>query len=114
MMYFKNTETAPLYMSLSCFDSKGEETQVSIINGYKKYDDYELFDCQLSRLAIESTLSKALNDDIRTRYSHLEDFPFLPGNVYFMMALEASNASVSLDVDDAADKFASLSLISFP
>jgi hypothetical protein len=28
----------------------------------------------------------------------------LPGNVYFLMVLEASNASVALDIDDAANE----------
>jgi hypothetical protein len=55
-----------------------------------------------------------LQADIETHYLHLNDFHALPGNVYFMMALEASNASVSLDIDDVAEKFLLLSLSSYP
>lgn len=76
---------------------------------------YEEYDCSLSRLAVQSIVGRSLQDDIKTRYSHIPEFAFLPGNVYFLMALlEASNASVALDIDDAIDKFAYLNLTSFP
>jgi hypothetical protein len=51
---------------------------------------------------------------LKTRFSHLEDYHDVPGNVYFMMTLEASNASVVIDIDDAINKFSNLSLSSFP
>lgn len=96
------------------FDNSGAETHESLVAGYGTYDSYDKLDCRISRLAVESIVGTSLQEDIETRYSHLDDFHSLPGSVYFMMALEASNASVSLDIDDAADKFASLSLSSYP
>jgi hypothetical protein len=99
---------------LPILDDAGNETPESVLSGHSKYDDYELMDCSLSRLAVQSVIGRALQDDIKTRYSHLADFDLMPGNVYFFMALEASNASVALDIDDAVEKFASLSLASFP
>lgn len=95
-------------------DDTGVETQESKTAGHSKYDAFEKLDCNLSRLAVQSIIGKVLQDDIKTRYSHYDDFLFLPGSVYFMMALEASNASVALDIDDAIEKFASLSLSSYP
>jgi hypothetical protein len=95
-------------------DVSGNETAESVLCQQSKYDVYEEYDCSLSRLAVQSVLGRSLQDDIKTRYSHLKDFAFLPGNVYFLMALEASNASVALDIDDAIDKFSNLHLNSFP
>jgi hypothetical protein len=96
------------------YDSAGTETPESVLLSHSKYDSYEKLDCNLSRLSIQSIVGKVLQDDIKTRYSHLPDFLSLPGSVYYMMALEASNASVALDIDDAIDKFSSLSLASYP
>lgn len=95
-------------------DDVGAETSASKIASHSKYDSYERLDCNLSRLAVQSVIGKTLQDDIKTRYSHLSDFRQFPGNVYFMMVLEASNASVALDIDDALDKFNGLSLTSYP
>lgn len=95
-------------------DESGVEMASSVITQYSKYDSYDKLDCRISRLAIESIIGSSLQEDIKTRYSHLNDFHALPGSVYFMMALEASNASVSLDIDDATEKFSSLSLTSYP
>mmetsp|Transcript_15021 Transcript_15021/g.28265 ORF Transcript_15021/g.28265 Transcript_15021/m.28265 type:complete len:2300 (+) Transcript_15021:159-7058(+) len=92
----------------------GVETPDSVLRMLRGYDVYEEYDCSLSRLAVQSIIGKTLQDDIKTRYSHLVDFAFLPGNVYFLMALEASNASVALDIDGAVSKFNALSLTSFP
>jgi hypothetical protein len=96
------------------YDSNGNETVESLTAAYGKYDAYDRLDCRISRLAVESIIGHSLQEDIETRYSHLHDFHSLPGNVYFMMALEASNASVSLDIDDDAEKFNSLALSSYP
>jgi hypothetical protein len=96
------------------YDSSGCETQESLLLSRSKYDAYEKLDSNLSRLGVQSIIGKILQDDIKTRYSHLSDFLSLPGSVYFMMALEASNASVALDIDDAMDKFNNLSLSSYP
>jgi hypothetical protein len=95
-------------------DSQGNETPESVVDGYSKYDLYDDLDCRISRLAVESLVGETLQADIETRYSHLSDFATLPGNVYFLMTLEASNASVALDIDDASSKFATLSLDSYP
>lgn len=96
-------------------DESGEETIESLTSKYSKYDLYDKLDCRISRLAVESIVGSSLQEDIETRYSHVDDFHALPGNVYFMMALEeASNASVSLDIDDAVEKFSSLLLASYP
>jgi hypothetical protein len=99
---------------VTILDDDGAETSASKIASHSKYDSYERLDCNLSRLAVQSVIGKTLQDDIKTRYSHLSDFRQFPGNVYFMMALEASNASVALDIDDALDKFNGLSLTSYP
>jgi len=96
-------------------DLAGTETAESFKVSFSKYDNkYDKLDCRLSRLAVESLVGTSLQEDIETRYSHLDDFSALPGNVYFLMVLEASNASVALDIDDAAEKFSSLALASFP
>lgn len=96
------------------YDRRGIETAASLVLGYGKYDSYDKLDCRISRLAMESIIGTTLQEDIETRYSHLDDFHALPGSVYFMMALEASNASVSHDIDDATDKFLALSLSAYP
>jgi hypothetical protein len=95
-------------------DEAGVETASSLIVQYSKYDSYDKLDCRISRLAIESIVRSSLQEDIETRYLHLNDFNALPGNVYFMMALEASNASVLLDIDDTAEKFSLLLMMSYP
>jgi hypothetical protein len=99
---------------VAVLDSAGIETEASLKLSFSKYDKYDKLDCRLSRLAVESLVGASLQEDIETRYSHLDDFSTLPGNVYFLMVLEASNASVALDIDDAAEKFSSLALASFP
>lgn len=99
---------------VATLDTEGNETPESQLASHSKYDSFEKLDCSLSQLAIQSILGKVLQDDIKTRYSHYSDFLSLPGGVYFMMALQASNASVALDIDDAVDKFSRLSLSSYP
>jgi hypothetical protein len=96
-------------------DDYGAETEASLIVSYSKYDLYDKLDCRISRLAIESIVGYNLQEDTETCYLHLNDFHgALPGNLYFMMTFEASNISVLLDIDDAAEKFASLSLVLYP
>ena len=81
---------------------------------FEAFDDYELSDIGLSRLIVESLLSDAFREKIRVRFSHDVEFEDYPGSVYFMMALDTCNASVSHDVDGAKEKLLELTLDSYP
>ena len=89
-------------------------TQLSKASALKAYDEYEQYDFALSRLVVESIVTTSFRRKVETRFSHEEDFDDLPGQVYFMMILEACNASASLDIDGATKKIRELSLSSFP
>ena len=86
------------------------ETKLSIASRLKSYDEYEQYDFALSRLVVESIVTTSFRRKVETRFSHEDDFDDLPGQVYFMMILEACNASASLDIDGATNKFRDLSL----
>ena len=49
-----------------------------------------------------------------TRFSHVGDYDELPGQVMFMMTLEACNASENLDVEGAKESFEALTFSSYP
>ena len=95
-------------------DSSGSETAASVLARHRVYDEFELYDMALSRLAIEALLTVRLREEVRTRFSHVLDFEDLPGNIYFMMILETCNISASMDVKGAEDDLNALALSSFP
>ena len=94
-------------------DSGGDETPTSVINRFKCYDDFELDDVGLSRLAVEALLSVSLREKLETRFSHYPRFQNLPGQIIFMMVLDTCNASAEIDVEGAHKSFDALSLSSF-
>ena len=81
---------------------------------YSAFDQYEKGDVTMSRLVCESLLTPAFYDKIFVRYGHHPDFKKLPGSCLLLMALETCNASVSHDIDGAAQTFADLSLDTYP
>jgi hypothetical protein len=50
------------------YDKDGDELPESVIKGFSKYDTYELLECQLSRLAVESLVWDTLQDDIENSF----------------------------------------------
>ena len=95
-------------------DTTPVETPESIAARHKSYDIYELSDRSLSRLAVESLLSSGFREQILNRFSHEDNFDELPGQVYFMMAMDTCLASASVDIDGAKAHFKELSLDSYP
>ena len=95
-------------------EDTGDETDESIIARLKAYDDYELNDLLLSRMMIESLLSASFREKLDVRFSHVPNFEELPGQVIFMMTLEACNASANLDVEGAKLAFQNLKLTDYP
>ena len=68
----------------------------------------------MSRYFTESLLTPAFYDKRFVRYGHLSDFKKLPGScLLLMLALETCNASVSHDIDGAAQAFVNLMLDSY-
>ena len=94
--------------------TSGLETPASIATRLPFYDDYEHFDIGLSRLAVESLVHPVLRSTVVTRYDHYENFEHLPGQVYFMLVLDACHASVSLDISSASKSLEEMVLSSFP
>ena len=71
------------------------ETLESIQDRFRTYDAYEkLLDVAFSCLLVESLVSPDFRDTVKHRFSHVIDFESLPGQIYFMMILDACNASV--------------------
>jgi hypothetical protein len=81
---------------------------------HASYDSYEDDEIMLSRLMVESLLTSAFYKKILIRYGHRKDFKCLPGSCLLIMALETCNASVSHDIDGAAQSFADLTLDTYP
>jgi len=98
----------------SIINDEGKETDESVLARYKAYDEFELNDLLLSRIMVESLLSTLFREKLDTMFSHLRDYDELPGQVIFMMTLEACNASANLDVEGAKQSFNDLKLESFP
>ena len=92
----------------------GTETKESALARYRAYDEFELYDIALSRLAIEALITAPLREKVAIRFSHIDDFEDLPGQIYFMMILDVCHASEAMDIDGAIDEFRSLSLSDFP
>ena len=92
------------------YDSAGTETADSVQARFRCYDEFEKYDFSLSRLAIESLITLRLREAISVRFSHIDDFDALPGNIYFMMVLETCNISLTMDVKEAENSFNELKL----
>ena len=80
----------------------------------KSYDVYEICDIHLSRIMVESLISRSLDAKIKIRYGHYTDYKDLPGSIFFMMILDICNSSADLDIETASDSFTALSLLDFP
>jgi len=85
-------------------------TSASELIRKKAYGEYEWYDIALSRLIVESLLSPSYRETIKTHFSHHDNFKELPGQVYFMMVLNACNKSAAIDIESAEIKFNELSL----
>jgi hypothetical protein len=70
------------------------ETPECIQARFRTYDEYEKLDIAFSRLLVEYLVSPDFRDKVKHRFSHVIGFEFLPGQIYFMMILDACNASV--------------------
>ena len=92
-------------------DASGDETPASLKIRFKCYDEF--YDRGFSRLAVESCVSVTLKEKIKVRFSYEPDFDILPGQVYFMMVLEACHASASIDIEGPTN-FSALSLSDYP
>ena len=90
------------------------ETEESQQLRFESYNEYEFDDFGLSRLVVESLLSSELIDKIATKFGNDPEFETYPGQVLFLMALDACNASVQRDVVGAQTMLDSLTLDSYP
>ena len=90
------------------------ETEESIQLRLELYNNYEFDNFGLSRLVVESLLSTNLMDKIATKFGNDPEFKTYPGQVLFLMALDACNTSVQRDVVGAQTKFDALALDSYP
>ena len=95
-------------------DSNGTETFASTQARFRCYDEFEKYDFSLSRLAIKSLITLRLREAISIRFSHIDDFDSLPGNIYFMMVLETCNISLTMDIKEAENSFNDLKLSDYP
>ena len=92
----------------------GVETTFSQRRQLCCYDSYKLWDMAIYRLAVESLVGLELRDKISVRYSHIEDFDYLPGQVFYMMVMETCHhASTAMDVDSASATYKKLNLKSY-
>ena len=103
-------EPAPVYVTTNGTDV---ETRDSIQARHRAHDEYEIYDISLSRLVVESLLSSSFRHEIQTRFSHVSGFDDLPGQVYFMMILDACNSSAVLDIDGAEKSFHEMTFSDF-
>ena len=75
-----------------------QETEMSAQLQFEAYDNFEFDDFGLLRLVVESLISPSLMKRISTKYSNDEDYESYPGQILFVMALDACNASVQRDI----------------
>ena len=75
---------------------------------------YEQYTTTLSRLLVESLISPTYRETIKTRFSTCDNYDDLPGQVYFVMVLEACNAADAIDGKTAKGNFEASCLINFP
>ena len=55
----------------------------------------------MSRLVVESFISRSLETKLQIRFGHLDDYDDAPGQVLFMMILDICNASADKDIESA-------------
>ena len=60
---------------------------------------HKKIDRALSCLVIESLVSPSLGEFINTCFSQYEDFNNFPGQVYFIVIIDACNASASIVIE---------------
>ena len=94
-------------------DTNDEEIVILVTVQFRQYDVFELFDRALSRLVDESLLSALFREVIKTRFSHYKNFKELPGQICFMMILDACNTSAAIDIEGAEKHFKSLTFSNF-
>ena len=94
-------------------DKNGSETRFSIKNYIKNYDVFELKSLLLSRMTAESLLNSGFSEKLDARFSHVKDFDELPGQIIFMMTLEACSASANLDIKGAKNSFSNISISNY-
>ena len=90
------------------------ETQESSQDRFRAYDAYTLFDRDLFRLVIEYLVQHYFCGVSNTRFYHYEDFKKFPGQVHFMIILDACNTSAAIYIEGAEKCFNNLSLNDFP
>ena len=68
------TEHASRLVELTAIlDDTGSETMATIAARLCSYDEFELYDVGLSRLAIEACVSVSMREEIAIRFSHTPD-----------------------------------------
>ena len=72
---------------------------------------YSIFHEVLSTMI--SLLSASFREVIKTRFSHYKKFEELPGQIYFMMILDAYNTSVAINIEGAEKSLKALTLSDF-
>merc|ERR1740124_651011 len=101
-------------VELACVgDANGKETSASVAARFRCYDDYELCDFSLSRLAVETLVHPYLRAEVVVQHNHVPSFKKLPGNVYLVMVLDVCHASFAFRMDDAAKSLSALMLETF-
>ena len=55
-------------------DASGDETPESILARFRCYDEYELCDFSLSRLAVEALVHPDLRAEVVVQYNHMDNF----------------------------------------
>ena len=90
------------------------ETETSQQLQFEAYNVYEFDDFGLSRLVVKLLLSPTFMDKIVTKFGNDPEFEIYPGQVLFMMDLDACNASVQRDVAGFQVKYDELTLDAYP
>ena len=110
MTEFKSRLTEPFVIIGA---TTGAESPFSQQHQFLFYDCYELWDMAISCLAVESLVGFELREKISIRYSHIDHFDNLPGQIYYMVVMETCHASTAMDVDSASAAYDQLTLKSY-
>ena len=93
----------------------GNETQESALARQKCYDSYEQRDMALTRLYIRSLLTDTFYETVKARHLTMgHDFERIPGQVLFMMVMDACHASIERDFEGARKALSDMTLAQFP
>jgi hypothetical protein len=83
-------------------DANGNKTDDSAKASHKCYDDYEQRDMPLTQLSLWLLLMDTINETVNAHHFTMDhDFKCIPGQVMFMMILDACHASIERDFDGA-------------